>query len=524
MEAQIRSWAPEYDAYLRDESRTVGHAESISFPADEAELRAILSACAQRGMPVTVQGARTGLAAAAVPNGGHVLNLSRMQRILAMGECDGAFTITVQPGLPLSELRKAIAARRMDLSNFDEDSRRAYIAFCQAPEQFFPPDPTETSASIGGMVACNASGARSYRYGATRNHVVGFKLCLMDGQTLTLRRGMARAQGHALTLQTDQGHTICIPVPDYAVPATKNTSGYYAKPEMDAVDLFIGSDGTLGVFSELTLALSPLPQVIWGVTCLLPDEACAISLVQALRQQPLGIAALEYFDGHALDVLREQKRTHPGFAELPALAPEIGAALYVELHADDEQTAQRALLCVGEQLQRAGGNERDTWVARNQSELDKLLFFRHAVPESVNLLIDRRKQTHPGITKLGSDMAVCDADLPAIMDIYRTTAQELGLQTATWGHIGNNHVHVNVLPRDMDDYQKGKALFARWAQIITEMGGAVSAEHGVGKLKADYLAIMYDRNALNQMRAVKRALDPQYLLGVGTMFAKEEEA
>ena len=508
---------------MRDESRTVGQAESISFPTSEAELRAVLSACAQRGTPVTVQGARTGLAAAAVPNGGHICNLSRMQRILKMGESNGTFTITVQPGLPLSELRKAIATRKMDVSSFDPDSQRAYIAFCKAQEQFFPPDPTEASASIGGMVACNASGARSYRYGATRNHIAGFKLCLLDGQTLTLARGMYRAQGHTLTLRTDQGRTLCVPVPSYAVPATKNTSGYCAQPDMDAVDLFIGSDGTLGVFSELTLALSPLPRVIWGVTCLLPDESCAIALVQALRKKELGIAALEYFDGHALDVLREQKRTHPGFAELPALAPEIGAALYVELHAEDEAAAQRALLCVGEQLQLAGGDERTTWVARNQSELDKLLFFRHAVPESVNLLIDRRKQVHPGITKLGSDMAVCDADLPAIMEIYRKSAVELGLQTATWGHIGNNHVHVNVLPRDMEDYQKGKVLFARWAQIITDMGGAVSAEHGVGKLKADYLAIMYDTGALEQMRAVKRVLDPQYLLGVGTMFAKEEK-
>ena len=193
-------------------------------------------------------------------------------------------------------------------------------------------------------MACNASGARSYRYGATRNHVVGFKLCLMDGQTLTLRRGMARAQGHALTSRTDQGPTICIPVPDYAVPATKNTSGYYAKRRWTRWTCSSARTARWGC-SANSAGARPCPQVIWGVTCLLPDEACAISLVQALRQQPWALRRWSTLTAMRWTCCASKSAPTPAFAELPALAPEIGAALYVELHADDEQTAQRALLC-----------------------------------------------------------------------------------------------------------------------------------------------------------------------------------
>ena len=183
----IRPMTAEYEEYLRDESRSVGHGESISFPKSTQQIQAVLKQLQASGTPVTLQGSRTGLTAAAVPDGGHVMNLSRMDRVLGCRQDDqGAFYLTVQPGVLLAELRKKIRNKNFDTTGWDEASLRAYTAFCRAPEQFFTPDPTETSASLGGMVNCNASGARSLYYGSVRPYVSRLKMVLADGDVLEI--------------------------------------------------------------------------------------------------------------------------------------------------------------------------------------------------------------------------------------------------------------------------------------------------------------------------------------------------
>ena len=162
-------------------------------------------------------------------------------------------------------------------------------------------------------------------------------------------------------------------------------------------------------------------------------------------------------------------------------------------------------------------------MARSQTDLDRLMFFRHAIPECVNMLIDQRKKKNKEITKLGTDMAVPDAALEETMAMYNTMLKERGLQSAIWGHVGNNHLHVNILPNDSEEYRKGKELYNDWAAKITAKGGAVSAEHGVGKLKAGFLKVMYGEKHIGEMRQLKKAFDPQNLLNRGNLFAPEEE-
>ena len=168
-----------------------------------------------------------------------------------------------------------------------------------------------------------------------------------------------------------------------------------------------------------------------------------------------------------------------------------------------------------------GADESRTWVARTDLDREAQRFFRHAVPESVNMLIDERRKTDPTITKLGSDMSVPDACLHEVVQMYRTTLAEAGLESAVWGHIGNNHLHVNVLPRDAADYARGKELFKSWAGEVTHMGGAVSAEHGVGKIKRDFLEVMYGTQAIHEMARAKVALDPRGILGQGNLFGPD---
>ena len=518
----VRPFTVEYDDFLHDESRNRGCADTISFPRTEEDVRATLRELHADAVPITVQGARTGLAAGAVPQGGHVLNLSHMNRCLGMRrDAAGRFYLRVQPGLVLSELRKYLAAKAIPAEGWDAASREALAVFAEAPEQMFPTDPTETSATLGGMAACNASGARSYRYGAMREHVTALRLVLADGDMLALRRGACRARGRHLVLTTEGGRRIDVALPAYEMPQAKNASGYFVADDMDAVDLVIGSDGTLGVITELELALMPAPPVIWGVSCFLPDEEAALDATVAVREGLRHAAALEYFDAASLDILRRAKAGGAAFAALPELPADAACCLYVELHCASEDEAADDLARLAELLGRAGGDASRTWVARTALDRETLTFFRHAVPESVNMLIDERRRTDPAITKLGSDMSVPDERLRDVVAMYRATLAEAGLEAAAWGHIGDNHLHVNVLPRSQGEYLRGKELFERWARTVTELGGAVSAEHGVGKVKRDFLAVMYGAAHVREMARVKRAFDPFSQLGRGNLFGEE---
>ena len=137
------------------------------------------------------------------------------------------------------------------------------------------------------------------------------------------------------------------------------------------------------------------------------------------------------------------------------------------------------------------------------------------------MLIDERRRLDPSITKLGSDMSVPDERLHDVVSLYRRTLAEAGLESAAWGHIGDNHLHVNVLPRDSRDFAAGKKLFAGWAAEVTRMGGAVSAEHGVGKIKRGFLETMYGPAHIREMARLKCQLDPKGQLGRGNLFSEE---
>ena len=512
----------EHRDYLRDESHTVGTASHIFFPKTEAEVAQAMSAAWAADMPVTIQGARTGISAGCVPNGGLILSLTRMTAILGCRQLpDGRFSFRAQPGLALSEFCKAVEGKRCPTAGWDEASLAAWEQYLQAGPFLFTPDPTERSASLGGMAACNASGARTYLYGPTRPHVLALRAVLADGRTLALRRGECFARGHVLSLPLENGDVVDIPLPTYQMPNTKNTSGYYAAPDMDAIDLFLGSDGTLAVLTELELALTPTPPYIWGVTAFFPDEDKALDYVISVRDGSPKAAAIEYFDGDALDILRDQKANSAAFASLPQVPDGARAAVYVELHDQTEQAVLDRLLHLGELMTAAGGSEEDTLVARTDSDRAALQFFRHAIPESVNMLIAQRKRIDPIITKLGTDMAVPDEHLRRVMAYYRSQLSQAGLQSAVWGHIGNNHLHVNILPNSAAEYRQGKALYAKWAEEITRLHGAVSSEHAVGKAKAGFLKIMYGAEHIREMKAVKAALDPKGLLGRGNLFEEE---
>ena len=271
--------------FLRDESRKGGAADAIAFPENAAELADAVREAAARNQPVTVQGARTGISAGAVPDGGVIVNLSKMDRILGLRtDAEGRAFLRAQPGVPLIALRRFLSSDDLR-PTADGSSAPSSNPRPPASRFFFSPDPTETSASLGGMAACNSSGACSFAYGPTRNHISGLTVVLADGETLTLRRGRSFARGLRFSITSDGGKTYAGELPDYALPAVKNAAGYWVKPDMDLIDLFIGSEGTLGIVAELELSLTPSPHKTLGTLCYLEHEADALELVEALRRR-----------------------------------------------------------------------------------------------------------------------------------------------------------------------------------------------------------------------------------------------
>jgi D-lactate dehydrogenase (cytochrome) len=503
----------DYPDYLRDESRRTGKAASISFPKTGEELREQLKFAHERSLPVTIQGARTGIAGGAVPEGGHILNLSRMNKILQLRyeASQNAYFVTVQPGVLLSELRLAIAAN--DLGIIQPQTSGPPVS-----GYFLPPDPTETSASIGGMTACNASGARTFFYGSTRKSVERIQVILIDGSLLDLRRGQQKCSGRTFSVTTDSGRTIAGNIPSYRMPSVKNAAGYFAGDDMDVIDLFIGSEGTLGVFSEIEVRLIPMPKVCWGVMTFFPSEESAVRFVEEIRVKDMRPIAIEFFDKGALNLLRYQKKSNPAFAEIPEMTPKWHTAVYVEYHGDDEAAVENAVTSMSETMTDAGGDGDATWLATDDRALERLKKFRHAVPEAVNLCVDEKRKKEPKLTKLGTDLAVPDAALRDVMALYHRGLDKSGLEFVMFGHIGNNHLHVNIIPNTLDEYRRGKDIYLEWAHTVVEMGGTVSAEHGVGKLKTALLREMYGDKGITEMRETKRLFDPANLLSPGNLF------
>ena len=434
---------PSDSPFLVDASGYRGAAERVFTPRDEAEVVSVLLEASAARIPVTIAGAGTGLTGGRVPQSGWVLSLANLSAVAV----PSGYAIC-GAGLLLRDLQSAAAGSK----------------------QFYAPDPTEYSASLGGTIATNASGSRSFRYGDTRRHVRALRVVLMSGEVLALRRGGER-----------QFDLPVLPAPD----TTKNTAGYYLRPGMDDLDLFIGSEGTLGVVVQAEVVLLPMPQSLFtGVVFFSSDEE-ALQAVREWRGVP-GLRMLEYMDAASLNLLRE----------IPERAR---AALLIEREGDD-WLPDRGLDA--------------SWFATGAADRERFRRFRHALPETVNNLMRGR-----GLSKLGSDFAVPIARNDEMLRFYRETLdREFPGQYNIFGHIGDAHLHVNILPATPEQWTRAHGLMTVFARHAVELGGTVSAEHGLGKNKRHYLPIQFSAAEIETMKAVKNQFDPYGLLGQGTLF------
>jgi len=514
----------EFPDYLSDESKLSAEPfDYLFFPADEAQLAAVLQGLAARRIRLTLAGARTGLSGGCVPREGALVSLEHLNRVEAVFRDDPAdeWRITAQCGLSLRQLDAQVSAKRFpDLAAGADRHQRARLeCLRQDPGRYFyPPDPTELSASLGGTVATNASGARTFRYGSTRAWVRGLRLMLPGGELLSIPRGRYFASaGGEFVLYDSAGGAASVRLPAYRMPATKNTCGFFVAPQMDLIDLVIGSEGSFGIITAVTVALLQRSPVISLVQFLNSDEQ-AVELAAALREDKrIRLEFLEFYSQTALELLRARQQRDPHGVAVPPIPAAAGAALFFELSSDPAAPGPE-FDALREILTDAGVSLKDSWTAHEKRERERLKTFRHILPETVNAVIAERKARHPGLHKLGTDLAVPDEGLRPMWRIYRDGLEAAHLQWVAFGHIGNNHLHINILPRDMADLEKGLALYRRFARCAVDFGGSVSAEHGIGKLKTRFLEMMYRPEDVQAMRAVRKAFDPQCMLNPGNLF------
>jgi len=517
---RIRS---EYPIYLTDESKLSPEPfDHLFFPADEPELAAVLQAMAAQKIKVTIAGARTGLVGGCVPCRGALISLENFDRIQAIMYDSSAdeWRVRSQCAVNLRSLNSQLSLKNFpDIERCgDQAALAALLEFKQDPTAYFyPPDPTEMSASLGGTVATNASGARTYRYGPTRSWVREIRVMLINGEILRIPRGKYFASpGGKFAVYDSKDRELRIKVPSYFMPRTKNTAGFFASPQMDLIDLFIGSEGCFGVITEVTLALLRKTETISLVQFLATDEQ-AIDLVHALRDEKrIRLNFLEFYSGQALALMRRMQLQDPKAVDMPIVPESAGAALFFEFEfaplADALDYAALEKTIAG-----CGASIADSWAAYENRELQRLKDFRHILPETVNAIIAERKKRHPELHKLGTDLAVPDGRLRDMWRIYKTALDSADLEWLALGHIGNNHIHINILPRNADELNKGLSLYRQFAAKALEFGGTVSAEHGIGKMKIEFLELMYSPDQINEMRAVKQAFDPERLLNPGNI-------
>ncbi|SIO12682.1 D-lactate dehydrogenase (cytochrome) [Rhodovulum sp. ES.010] len=418
--------------------------DAVAFPESTEEVAAIVRACAADGTPVTVFGTGTSLEGQHLPvAGGISLDMSRMNRVLAVH--GGDMDAVVQPGLTRTGLNDALRDSGL----------------------FFPVDPG-ADASLGGMAATRASGTTTVRYGTMRDNVMALEAVMADGSVI---RTGSRAR--------------------------KSASGY------DLTHLLVGSEGTLGIITELTLRLHPLPEAVAAATCRFPSVAEAVACVIEVMPAAIPMARIELVD----EMMVRGFNLHAG-AEMPEMPH-----LFLEFHGAPGAVADQAALFreIAEDHGVSGWQDATTTEARSA-----LWRMRHNAHHATGAL-------EPGKRTLATDVCVPISALAEAVADAQAGARDLGLTSAIVGHVGDGNFHcgVRLNPEDADEMERVAEFSRRLAETALRLGGTVTGEHGIGLGKRKYMRAEHG-NALDWMRRLKAAYDPKGILNPGKLLPDAE--
>jgi glycolate oxidase len=420
--------------------------DAVAFPLSTEEVRDTLLLANAAGFPVVPRGAGSGFSGGSLPvRGGLVLAMERMDRILSV-DAENLLAV-VEPGVVTGRL-KAEAARRGLL---------------------YPPDPASLAFStIGGNVAECAGGMCAVKYGVTRDYVLGLTAVLGTGEVV--RTGVATAKG---------------------------VVGY------DLTRLLVGSEGTLGVVTSVTVRLVPLPAATETLLAFFPgnrEASAAVNGIVAARVTP---AAIELMDRSALDCVR-------ALADL-AVPDRAGSALLVEVDGSAAQAAAEGEAV--EAVLRAHGAF-DVGRAADPAGRERLWKVRRSISPALRKIAP---------VKLNEDIVVPRSRLPEMMEFLAELAEELSLRIVNFGHAGDGNIHVNVMlsGADPEERRRGDEAVERIFRKTIDLGGTISGEHGVGIAKAPFFEMEVGPLGVSVMKRIKASFDPKGVLNPGKIWADE---
>ncbi|MFN9215983.1 MAG: FAD-binding oxidoreductase [Gemmatimonadota bacterium] len=429
--------------------------DALARPVTTAEVVDVLRAAAADRLAVTAAGGQTSTTGAGITDQGVLLSLRGCARVLDLDPV--ARTMRCEAGVIVLEAKRHAAEQGLLL----------------------PLDPTsEPDATVGGAVACNASGARSLAWGVTRDWVRGLTVALASGEVLHLRRPGLE----------------------------KNTVGY--RPVQDLVDWFVGSEGTLGVVLEVEFAQLPLPSRVVGLAVPFDRAADALGFVVAARQSgEVSPRCLEYLDAAAVAIAREAQHD-------PHWADGAEGLVYLEQATAGEDPPLDAWLALAEAH---AARTADIRVYESEAEQREAKRLRHHVPAKLYEFSGPLRAA--GGRRISTDWAVPYPRLAEALAHSRQLCDAAGIERGvTFGHAGNGHPHQNFLGHDAAEVSRIEGVVAEQLRWVVAHGGTVAAEHGIGKLKRKFAHLQLSPTQVALMRAVKRELDPEGRLAPGNLF------
>ncbi|KUK41473.1 MAG: D-lactate dehydrogenase (Cytochrome) [Clostridia bacterium 62_21] len=433
--------------YSFDATYAEGRPEIVVLPGTAAEVAAVLAAAYEEEVPLTPRGAGTGLSGGALAVGGVLLVLTRMHRILELNK--QSLYAVVEPGVVTAELQRAAARKRL----------------------FYPPDPSSAEVcTIGGNIAENAGGAHGFKYGVTRDYLLGLEFALPSGELITTG-----------------GYTV------------KNVTGY------DLSRLLCGSEGTLGVITKAVLRLIPAPEARRTILAVFAAFEAAAEAVSRIIDAGVVPAAFEIMDRAAVRCVERYLRLG-----LPA-----NTAAFIVAETDGyEDTAARLAREVAALCRKAGAQE--VRVAQTSAEAEA--FWR--ARRSVSAALARLKPF-----KVGEDIAVPLGRMPELVNRLQAIREQENIDMVVFGHAADGNLHPNIIanPRDGEEMKRVRRAMVRIFDAALELGGTLSGEHGIGTLKAPYLHRALSPAAADLMQRIKAVFDPKGLLNPGKIWADRDE-
>jgi glycolate oxidase len=417
--------------------------EAVVLPERAEEVSAILRLANERGFPVTARGGGVGYTGGAVPvEGGIVVGTDRMNRIREINADD--LYVVSEPGVTTYTLQQAVEAEGL----------------------FYPPDPASYKNSyIGGNIAENAGGIRSAKYGVTKHYVLGLEVVLPTGE-------IVRAGGRT----------------------SKNVVGF------DLTGLMCGSEGMLGIITEATLRLLPLPEATRTVRATFRTMKTACACVQEFTRRAITPVAIEVLDRNAIRAVESE------FAF--GFGAEAGALLLVAVDGSTEEVERTARIV--ERVVKDGGGF-DVVRSESRADEDRLWDVRRALSPSIKKF---------GTLKLNEDVVVPRSRVPELIERVEEIGKRYETFVVNFGHLGDGNIHVNFMCEraDASAVARARAAVRETFAVAVSLGGTISGEHGIGYVKAPYLDMALPQTSIDAMKRIKRALDPKGILNPGKVF------